>query len=70
GYVFQLSWMLYFCAGCLVHIFLDSFSLMGVPLQSPFGKRVGFRVMRVGAFSETVVAVLMGAIMYGIWILF
>lgn len=70
GYVFQLSWMLYFCAGCLVHIFLDSFSLMGVPLQSPFGKRTGFRVMRVGAFSETVVAVLMGAIMYGIWILF
>lgn len=70
GHVFHLSWILYFCAGCLLHIFLDSFSIMGVPLRSPFGKRIGFRVMRVGTFSETIAAVLMGAIMYGIWTLF
>jgi len=69
SYIFHLPWVLYFCTGCLLHIFLDSFSLMGVPLRSPFGKRVGFRIMRVGTFSETIAAVLMGIIMYGIWIL-
>ena len=70
SYISNLPWVLYFCAGCLLHIFLDSFSLMGVPLRSPFGKRTGFRIMRVGTFSETIAAVLMIATMYGIWILF
>ena len=63
------SWGLYFCIGCLVHIFLDSFSLMGVPLLTPFGRRGGFRIMRVGGFSESIAAVVMGALMYALWVI-
>ena len=59
AYFLVYSWVLFFCTGALVHILLDSLSLMGVPIWTPFGKRKGFRIMRVGNFSEVIAALLM-----------
>jgi len=69
AHLWGFSWGVYFCIGCLVHIFLDSFSRMGVPLRTPFGRRRGFRIMRVGGFSEGIAAVVMGALMYVLWVI-
>lgn len=43
------------CAGALLHIALDAFSPMGIPLGNPFGQRTaigGGTLYRTGAFSE------------------
>ena len=43
------------CAGALLHIGLDSFSPMGIPLGNPFGERTaiaGGTLYRTGAVSE------------------
>jgi len=67
AYFLGHPWVLFFCIGALVHILLDSLSLMGVPIWTPFGKRKGFKIMRVGNFSEVIAALLMVVGMYGIW---
>ena len=60
-------WLAVFCIGCLVHIFLDSFSMAGTPFVNPFGKRIGFRIFRVGGHFEGIITVLMFAGIYGVW---
>lgn len=68
-----LAWLLFlpsvflFCTACLLHIFLDAFTKMGVPLMSPFGRRYGFRLFATGGAGEmiAVVALLFGSA--GIW---
>ena len=67
AYFLGHPWVLFFCIGALVHILLDSLSLMGVPIWTPFGKRKGFKIMRVGNFSEVIAALLMVVCMYGVW---
>jgi membrane-bound metal-dependent hydrolase YbcI (DUF457 family) len=60
-------WLVVFCIGCLVHIFLDSFSMAGVPFVNPFGKRTGFKVFRGGGYFEGIITVFMFAGIYGVW---
>ena len=50
--------LLFFSAGCLLHILLDSFSMMGVPILNPFGKRKGFGMMTVGGSADLVISLL------------
>jgi len=59
SYFAGYSWLFFFCIGCLVHILLDSLSLMGVPLLNPFGKRRGFKLMAVGSYAEVLCSVIM-----------
>ena len=67
AYLLEYPWVLFFCIGALVHILLDSLSLMGVPIWTPFGNRKGFRIMRVGNFSEVIAALLMVTCICVIW---
>lgn len=67
AYFLGHPWVLFFCIGALVHILLDSLSLMGVPIWAPFGKRKGLKIMRVGNFSEVIAALLIVAGICGIW---
>jgi len=60
-------WLLVFCIGCLLHILLDSFSLMGVPLLTPFGKHKGFRIMRVGSHAEILCSAIMLLGIFCVW---
>jgi len=60
-------WLAVFCIGCLVHIFLDSFTMAGVPFVNPFGKRIGFKLFRVGGHFESIITLLMFVGIYGLW---
>ena len=60
-------WLAVFCIGCLVHIFLDSFTMAGVPFVNPFGKRIGFKLFRVGGHFESIITFLMFVGIYGLW---
>lgn len=58
AYLTGRSPLLFFSAGCLLHILLDSFSMMGVPILNPFGERKGFGLMRVGGPADLVISLL------------
>ena len=61
-------WLFFFCIGCLVHILLDSLSLMGVPLLNPFGKRRGFKLMVVGGYAEALCSVIILIGIFCVWV--
>ena len=69
AYLAGYLWLFLFCIGCLVHILLDSLSLMGVPVLTPFGKREGFRIMRVGSYTELLCSVIMIVGVFSVWLL-
>jgi len=62
-------WLSLFCIGCLLHIFLDSFSLMGVPILTPFRRRKGFRIMRVGSQAELLCSAIMLVGIFCVWLI-
>ena len=68
AYFYDYYLALFFCIGALVHILLDSLSLMGVPIWTPFGRRKGFRLMRVSGPLEIVATILILGCIYGIWL--
>lgn len=67
GWFFMTPCLVLFCAAALLHIFLDAFTKMGVPMLTPFGSRRGFRLFATGGAAEmlVIVALLFGAA--GIW---
>ena len=68
-----VSWLYFipsiflFCGAALLHIFLDAFTKMGVPMLSPFGKRYGFRWVVTGGASEILVVIALLSSGLGIW---
>lgn len=68
AYLAGYLWLSLFCIGCLVHILLDSLSVMGVPVTTPFGKRRGFRIMRVGGRAEFLCSVIMLGGVSCVWV--
>jgi len=69
AYLAGYLWLFLFCIGALVHILLDSLSLMGVPIWTPFGKRKGFRVMRVGGQAELLCSAIMLGGVFCMWLI-
>jgi len=68
-----VSWLYFipsiflFCGAALLHIFLDAFTKMGVPILSPFGKRYGFCWVVTGGTSEILVVIALLSSGLGIW---
>jgi membrane-bound metal-dependent hydrolase YbcI (DUF457 family) len=52
GWIFFIPSLFLFSGAALLHIFLDAFTKMGVPVFSPFGTRYGFRLIATGGASE------------------
>lgn len=49
---YAMAYPFLFCLAVLVHIFLDSFTKMGVPVVKPFGRRYGIRRVTTGSIAE------------------
>ena len=68
AYLYNCYLALFFCIGALIHILLDSLSLMGVPIWTPFGRRWGFRLMRVSGPLGIVATIMILGCICGIWL--
>jgi len=68
AYLAGYLWLSLLYIGCLVHILLDSFSLIGAPFLSPFEKRKGFRIMRVGGRAEFLCSEIMLVGVFCVWV--
>lgn len=67
SYYYSIPYLTTFCMACLVHLALDFFTMMGIPLFHPFGKRYGLRWVNVGRKKELIVFALLsltGAYLY------
>lgn len=65
-YLTEPPFTLWFVMGCLLHLFLDSLTMMGIPIWSPFGKRDGFKLIRTGGLAEMPVYMVMFVSFVGI----
>ncbi|MDQ5988224.1 MAG: hypothetical protein CSYNP_03982 [Syntrophus sp. SKADARSKE-3] len=52
GFLMRNNLFSFLCLGALIHIFLDSMTVSGVPLLSPFKKYKGFSFIRTDHFQE------------------
>ena len=59
-----------FCIASLVHVLMDSFTMMGVPIINPFGKKYGFGLMITGGYKELTFSVLLLCLIILIFIRF
>ena len=67
SYYWQSILFCSFSIAALTHILLDSMTIVGVPLKKPFGKKHGFKLMRVGGSGEIVAFILLIGIGVGIY---